>query len=1247
MKTSGFRSLAMAIIFVFLSFTALEAVSLEVGKEVPFLFDDSKNSMELELNHPGDRLLAIAVHFDDASSAEASLKFSSEKTINSGKAVFRFDFERDVFFHDGKISLVDNLKPAPGKWQIKIAGDNLPASGKLELIDLGPVPQIDYSDKSGIILIRKPGVSVISAYAGVEHPDFKNADETEGVFHGSLNADGDVMIQVPVGLYRLSHPSDSTLHEVESHLIPVFADRVTQIDNWLQAAADSQAVSDPEKEECETKDSAALMEREMNIRSFRLLDQEKVYLRFATPHWRGTVKKDDLEIEEGGIKSEVLSAGSISEPLDLVILLDSSGSMKNDMKAAIDSLIEFINQLPEETRVEVIDFDTKPREIAAKSRKELISAIKKVKADGATALNDSVMLALKKLSGKNRPAILLFTDGFDANHNDTGPGSKTRPEEMFEAVKTFDIPVFTIGFGKKPDDVTLKRLATLSKGFYSKADQKNLRQVFEQLASILGREHEMVYRRPGIRGNSEDPVISIVLDISGSMNAPPTELLCDYRMEKAKRLLRNLINSLPEGAICKISTYHWFMKVIQIFTSDKTQLLASLAPVVSGGGTATFETLEVAFKMLKEIPSDRKYMLFITDAGLEISEDEIEKIALLGSIKDSGIQMTWIGIIDESEKAPFEYVAKLCNGHSFVSTDFDKIQEIVDRLNRQISAASSSSDLIPIKLAVTKQEEGDKTLVMNASDKFRLPQPPVISKASVNGMKISFIDKPKELERYAEELGANLYGTGTPREETVITQRFPVKVEAANNAMRVKISELIHMSQFRGFNMPCVALKVHLTNILPEQEIPVGSDNQLHPASIISKPAQALKTVKAVPPYLIPNAFGHFFAGFDENETTPLSDLSLLVEEPVVCPDDSSITLSPGETIEGYMVFTTPQAEMPSRLSFHFFDSSFGNIDLAIIGSPQKSDLPQTQPSVSFKETTAELPGYGQLTLTAYSDQLIEDNEMNISSKLVLRTYEMDFTSGSHDFIEIDPAQQLSLVLPTVSGDLNFLPSLRNLVIPQRWYKPVRIVPLGTNKIRQCYVIPQALATQNKGMICFENSGSNSYLNPSTDSIQPRQPLLTAKKEGLTFALNAVRIDGEQLFLDISIFDDKDGTGIEFDIRETFTVTHADTVFSVSEHSGYMFALTERVVINDGRSCRGLLCFDLQGNTADLALKSEYFGIDAPLEKFKKEKFDAWMLTPVDAFIYRHIDAAAEIQQMARQMFERKKADGWKRKGSN
>ncbi|MBU1105789.1 MAG: VWA domain-containing protein [Candidatus Riflebacteria bacterium] len=1237
------HKIATLILITFLACcTQLAATSLNDKTPVDFDFKTSSEKLEIELEHPGNRYLAIAVHFADNNVPEGSIRIKANKTIKVGKGTFCFDIDRELFVHDGVISLVDNMAPASGKWQLQVSATNLPVNGSLELVDLGPAPAIEYSDNTGLIKIKKPGVAAINAYARTEHPDFANS---EGVFRGSLTSDGDILIPAPVGLYRLGHES-GMVSSIEAQFIPVHAGKITLIENWPQIPAEGFALN-----QTEASGSVPVMEKELKIRSTRLIDNETVGVRFATPNWRGKITNSDLEIQEGGNPGLVLSAGSIADPLHLVILLDSSGSMKKDMKTALESVEKFIKQLPEETIVELIDFDTKPHEIEAKNRNELLKSVKKIKADGATCLNDSVMLGLKKSETRSRPAILLFTDGFDANYNDTAPGSKTKPDEMFKTVSAAQTPIFTIGFGNKPDEVTLRRLATLSGGRYSAANQSNLSQVFEQMASILGSEHEMVYRRPGIRGNSDAPVISIVLDVSGSMNASPAEEGCDYRLEKAKAILRNLINNLPEGAIAQLTVYNLSINVVQVFTGDKMQLLSSLAPVSAGGGTATFETLEVAFKMLKEVPSDRKYMLFITDAGLEIEEEDAEKAALLGSIKDNGIQMTWIGMVEEKEKAPFDVAARLCNGHAVVSTDFTAVEKAIERLSQAICVSAVNDDRIPVKLTLSRRQEDGKMLTMSAAEKFKLPPPPVTDKASVNGLKLTISDMPKTLDRYSVDLNRELYGNSKVREETLITQRFPVAVVGNNKAMQLTVVEAIQMSSFRGFNLPCVALKLKLQNTLPEQDVVVLENNQMHPANMVGDAAKPVKTIKAIPPYLIPDLRIHLLAKFNDEPARPLSELSFLVEDPLVTPDDTSLQLNPSETLEGYLVFQMPETNELKKISLSYYDTNYGNIELSIVGDMQTSANTNTDSSSIKLEKQPEgtLSESVGIKLTGYSDQKIMNAEDNTNTGLTLRQYEFQVVSAAQTILDFAPAERMSLLLPTRFGHLVCQPSPRNQILPMGWYQPTLFVPGANNKLRQAYVFPQKLAERVKGTLRIDIA-DNEILLPAGDSgIKADSPIVTAKGDDITLAINSWQLINDNLLLDITLHDEKSGEGTQIKADDICQLQIGDESLScTSETPDYVFSFLESIDIADGQQRRGLITIMLEGReiTAETRLVSKIFDLNLALDKKRSTKIDDYMLCSADNFTGGNSEILSEIMEATNKLWQQRRAEGWKKKGN-
>ncbi|HNS09786.1 MAG TPA: VWA domain-containing protein [Candidatus Ozemobacteraceae bacterium] len=1223
------------ILFIFAFASGLAAAAITPEQPMPFKIDKDNETISFTFDHPGNRQLAIAVDFTGGQTASGAVKITGEATVKAGLAEWKAVIDRQVFAHDGATSVVDGLKPLPGKWQLQLTGTEIPVSGQLRLIDLGEIPVIQYSEQTGAVQIKKPGNQNLIACAEVDHPDFSGSDNE---FSGSVTAEGDVMIPLPPGFYRLQHPAD-TVSSLQAHMIPVQPGKITIVENWPQAPA-SEAPADNEAVTGIATPSS-ILHREMRIRSARLLNDDQVQIRFATPQWPGQVRKEDLEASESGVKAEVISAGTVATPLSLTILLDSSGSMKKDMKLALDSVDQFIRLLPPDSEIALVDFDTKAKEIAAKDRTALLKALKSIKADGATCLNDSVMLGLSRCKDRSRPAVLLFTDGFDANHNDTGPGSKTRPEEMFAAVKEAEIPVFTIGFGAKPDDVTLKRLATLSGGFYHKADKDNISKVFAQVASILGREHEMVYRRPGVRGNADAPVISIVLDVSGSMNMPPEEEGCDYRLEKAKAILRDLIRQLPEDAITQITTYSLYQNVVQVFTGDRAQLLASLAPIEAGGGTATFETLQTAFKMLKEIPTDRKYLLLITDAGLDLGGNEVEYQALLGSIKDAGINTTLIGMVDEREKEPFETAASMCNGQAAVSTDLNAVKTAIEAFGKRIDIASATADpRLPVQLVFSRREGNGQTLLMSGSDKFAMPLPPVTSKAAVNGLKISFAELPASLQRYNLDLSQNLYGNSKTRDETIITSRLPIDAESQNQAMRLKVIELLLLSKFRGVSVPCAAFRIRLENTLPEQETTVDSGSQAHPANFVGQTPKPVKTVKTRQPYVIPDVRSHFFARLNELPAAPISDLSWLSEDPLLLPDDESLQINPAEPVEGYLIFEFDTNETLKKAALSYYDTNFGPIHLPVIGTfaavaseTQNAGLPQ-KPAATIADTF-------KLTLNGFDDSPLPEPAQH----LTLRTFSLQMTSQSQSLLDLNPVERLSLILPTRFGELVLAPSSRTTTVPNGWHKPVLFLPGSNNHLKQAYVLPATLAKQVKGSLRLDLAGNEQLLAAGDKAVSREKPVQTAAGDKISLDINAYSLsDGVALF-DITLNDEKDGSGTEISAEELLQLHFGETICRYeADNKEYLFGPGDQIVVADGHSSRLIYRINyVEDNEEQPLIKSGLFKLDYQAKIKGEGKIDDYLLAGSDVF---QIDPQRrnEIAALTEKVHAERVARGWKKK---
>jgi VWFA-related protein len=187
----------------------------------------------------------------------------------------------------------------------------------------------------------------------------------------------------------------------------------------------------------------------------------------------GPVSEDDVRLYEDGIEQRFFFEEEERFPASLVLILDSSGSMKQAMQDVLSAAQSLISKLTSYDYAEIIDFDSNVK-VAQKftNNKETLSAVlSSIMADGGTALYDAVAQGINDV--KNRQGlkvVVLLTDGKDENAQGDGPGSKITLDELKTTLKSANIPVYTIGLGKGIDKTTLEDIASVSggKSYYAK-----------------------------------------------------------------------------------------------------------------------------------------------------------------------------------------------------------------------------------------------------------------------------------------------------------------------------------------------------------------------------------------------------------------------------------------------------------------------------------------------------------------------------------------------------------------------------------------------------------------------------------------------------------------------------------------------------------------------------------------------------------------------------------------------------------
>jgi Ca-activated chloride channel family protein len=215
-------------------------------------------------------------------------------------------------------------------------------------------------------------------------------------------------------------------------------------------------------------------------------------------------------------------AGAIST----VLVIDRSGSMSEEdkLEGAKAAARAFIDQMRQGDQTAVIAFSDRPEleQPFTGDLSRLERSIRSLRADGSTALYDSLISGVETLKGaKGRLALLLLTDGRDCWQMPCDQqASRASLDEAIAAASQAGIAVQVIGLGDRDtddassgiDEGVLKQIADATGGAYFYApDGDELARLYRQLSADMQQEYALTYHspRPFYDGTRRDIEVSV------------------------------------------------------------------------------------------------------------------------------------------------------------------------------------------------------------------------------------------------------------------------------------------------------------------------------------------------------------------------------------------------------------------------------------------------------------------------------------------------------------------------------------------------------------------------------------------------------------------------------------------------------------------------------------------------------------------------------------------------------------------
>jgi VWFA-related protein len=214
----------------------------------------------------------------------------------------------------------------------------------------------------------------------------------------------------------------------------------------------------------------------------------------------------DFDILEDGRKVAVNNVSPATDPMTVVLAIDTSGSMQarsagqTSMTAAKKAAVNFISMLARDDRVALFSFNNEPI-LKMDFSDDHDAAIKAVNAlaakpNAATCLYDTAFEAVKKAAEipRGRRAIILLTDGKDERAGQACSMHTVNDVIDVATTKSIRVPIFTIGVGPKVDARELGRIASFTGGRSLLATSlTDLQGLYQALANQLKNQYLITY----------------------------------------------------------------------------------------------------------------------------------------------------------------------------------------------------------------------------------------------------------------------------------------------------------------------------------------------------------------------------------------------------------------------------------------------------------------------------------------------------------------------------------------------------------------------------------------------------------------------------------------------------------------------------------------------------------------------------------------------------------------------------------
>jgi VWFA-related protein len=211
----------------------------------------------------------------------------------------------------------------------------------------------------------------------------------------------------------------------------------------------------------------------------------------------GGIRRSEFSVFENGTAQEISFFQAEETPFAAVILLDTSGSMGENVTLARSAAIRFLDGLRHLDSAAIYHFHSRVEMVQDFSNSRDVSErIFDLRPDGMTALNDAIYKAAELLEQRpeKRRAIIVLSDGADTQSGRSASRVLKAALAANAVIYTVDMAPETSGSQRHQNRGVLRNFAEKTGGtFVAKPGGAALREAFAAIVDELGIQYTLGY----------------------------------------------------------------------------------------------------------------------------------------------------------------------------------------------------------------------------------------------------------------------------------------------------------------------------------------------------------------------------------------------------------------------------------------------------------------------------------------------------------------------------------------------------------------------------------------------------------------------------------------------------------------------------------------------------------------------------------------------------------------------------------